>query len=171
MFTFSWPATAHTDAWKQRMVTDCRRRLGSYVRKDQIRPFFEISDKGYEHCHLIAGWSRPSKCASFHKIIRVWQKDAKSPEMSNACHVIPRGDKEAAAIGPYKVMYKYLTDPSKKKTIDENGVSWKYIPGPPRPPDNGSFWWKLEWLLLPKLDEQLKLMKSERYLDKIPIVK
>lgn len=97
------------------MFKDTLKAAGSYVRKDQIRPHFEVSDDGYEHCHLVVGWSRPTKCDSFHKTIKRWQAQVGSEKCSNACHVLPQGDKESAKLGPYQVMINYVTDPKKKK--------------------------------------------------------
>lgn len=141
------------------MYEDTLRHAGQHVDKSRIRPFFEVSENDYEHCHLIVGWKQPSKCAKFHKIIQGWQKEVNAAQRSNKCHYIPFGDKEAAkAGGPYNVMLKYLTDPSKEKTVDESGITWTALPVVTCavPSSARNFWQKLQWELLPRIDYYLR---------------
>eukprot|EP00966_Prymnesium_polylepis_P323707 7379858-Prymnesium_polylepis.1 len=73
-----------------------------------------------------------------------------------AANVVPRGDKQAAKIGIYEVLRRYLSDPTKDKTIDKDGVQFNPRPvpcPPPRPPPGHPqrFYWDLTWIHLPHL--------------------
>jgi len=163
MYTFSWPhlhmPPALVKAWKDRMHRAvCH--ASQFAMPKRIIPFFEVSEEGYQHCHLIIGFSRSCKFAKFWKVIRSWQFEAHAPQTSNACHVVPRLEsldeasrKVMGKLGPYALMHKYCTDPSKKKSIDADGLTWISPPPPPRPtpPPNPDFWWMLENVLLPRL--------------------
>ena len=164
MVTFSWPARCHTDRYRRMIYHDTIAKAGKHVDPEQVRPFFEISENGYEHCHLIIGWKRPVKFASFHKTVMRWQNLVESPEKSNAMHYIPLDDKEADHVnGPYYVMLKYCSDPTKQKSIDDAGLTWihpksRVIPPEPR---GGCFWWKLTYQLLPDIELRLQGVKPK----------
>lgn len=163
MFTFSWPHafrdSAWKDYWRTRMYSDVVQAAGQYLNDRQVRAFFEIgkispeTDSGYAHCHLIIGWHQPVKFDSFHRIILGWQSEVISLQRSNACHVIPRGDREASRVGAYALMLQYCSDPHKTKAVDSEGLSWIAPPPivrPPRPHEY-DFFWELTHVLLPRL--------------------
>lgn len=170
MFTFSWPHVGQTpawrDFWRKKMFSAVVTHGGLFLNHSQIRAYYEVgsmssdpsspeSKPGYQHCHLIVGWTRPVKFDGFHKVIKGWQSEVLSVQRSNACHCLPRGDPEAARLGAYACMLQYVEHPSKTKSIDGEGLTWIAPPPvirPPRPA-KADFFWELENILLPRLQE------------------
>lgn len=58
-------------------------------------------------------------------------------------------------------MINYVTDPTKDKVVDENGLTWIAPPVIRPPMDDGSFWWQLTYVLLPDIELRLRGGKPE----------
>jgi hypothetical protein len=153
-----WPQERQGDnEWYQRMHDLVTKHFAVNLKHGQITVAFETSEDGYNHCHTVVGHSRPAKFnMGFCKALKALCVEEDGRQINCAANVMPRGDAQAAKIGPYECLRRYLADPTKDKKVDADGVQFVPRPPPvipPKPPPGHPqfFYWALEYELIPNL--------------------
>jgi hypothetical protein len=153
-----WPKERQGDReWYQRVHDLVGKHFAVNLKRGQTTVAFETGQDGYNHCHVVVGHSKPTKFnMGFCKALKALCVEEEDRKINCAANVTPRGDKQAAKVGSYECMRRYLADPTKDKTIDTDGVQFtpRPTPQPPPCPPPGHpqrFYWKLTYEFLPEL--------------------
>ena len=131
-----WPKERQGDReWYQRVHDLVGKHFAVNLKRGQTTVAFETGQDGYNNCHVVVGHSKPTKFnMGFCKALKALCVEEEDRKINCAANVTLRGDKQAAKVGSYECMRRYLCN---VPCVVLPGVSLNVLSSVPDPPDSG----------------------------------